>query len=143
MHAAGDGRQLVLAYGAWGLVAGQPGSVANKGNPPAVGAGLMKRLALRFVVAPTPEHYTSKTCVKCGHACGPHATLKTKEGKEIRGLRVCQHEGCGLLQNRDKAGATNIGFNFNRLLCNRPPIKRMSGEELEFHRVNACLECGD
>jgi len=143
MHPKGDSRQLVLAYGAWGLVAGRPNQASNKGTPPAVGAGLMKRLALRFVVSPTPEHYTSKTCVKCMGPCGPHPTLKTKAGKQIRGLRVCQHEGCGLLQNRDKTGATNIGLQFERLLQNKPPIRGMSDEELEFHRLNTCVECCD
>ena len=143
MHAAGDARQLVLAYGAWGLVAGRPGMPASKGNPPAVGTGLMKRLALHFVVAPTPEHYTSKTCVKCSGLCGAHPMLKTKTNKEIRGLRVCQNESCGLLQNRDKTGATNIGFQFQRLVRDQPPLRPMSDEEREFHRLRACVECAE
>ena len=143
MHDPSDGRTLVLAYGAWGLVAGRPGGVANKGNPPAIGAGLMKKLAKHVVVALTPEHYTSKTCVKCGGLCGPHPTLKTKNNKEIRGLRVCQHEGCGLLQNRDKTGATNIGLQFQKLVSGQPPIRAMSDEEVEFNRLNTCLECHD
>jgi hypothetical protein len=143
MHAPSDGRTLVLAYGAWGLIAGRPNAAANKGNPPAIGVGLMKKLSKHFVVAPTPEHYTSKTCVKCGGLCGPHPTLKTKQNKDIRGLRVCQHEGCGLLQNRDKTGATNIGLQFQKLMRGEPPIRAMSDEELEFHRLNACLECQD
>jgi transposase len=90
---------------------------------------------------PTPEHHTSKTCVGCGGTCGPHPTLKTKKDKEIRGLRVCQHEGCGLLQNRDKTGATNIGINGVRLLHDQPPIRPMTDEELEFHRLAVCVEC--
>ena len=143
MHADGDGRQLVLAYGAWGLVAGRPSMPGNKGNPPAVGVGLMKRLALHFVVAPTPEHHTSKTCVKCRGPCGAHPTLKTKTNKDIRGLRACQREGCGLLQNRDKMGATNIGFQFQRLVRDQPPLRPMSDEELEFHRLTACAECAE
>jgi hypothetical protein len=144
MHDPSDGRTLVLAYGAWGLVAGRPNAAANKGNPPAIGAGLMNKLSKHFVVAPTPEHYTSKTCVACGGLCGPHPTLKTKHNnKNIRGLRVCQHEGCGLLQNRDKTGATNIGLQFQKLLRGEPPLRAMSDEEVEFHRLNACLECHD
>ena len=143
MHSKDDERQVVLAYGAWGLVAGRPNAVANKGNPPAIGVGLMKKLALHFVVAPTPEHFTSKTCVRCMNLCGAHPTLKTKNDKEIRGLRVCQHEGCGLFQNRDKTGATNIGLQFTRLLQGKPPIRKMDDTELEFHRLNVCLECGD
>lgn len=143
MHSKEDSRPLVLAYGAWGLVAGRPNMAGNRGTPPAVGAGLMKRLAIHFVVSPTPEHYTSKTCVRCMGCCGPHPTLKTKEGKEIRGLRACQREGCGLLQNRDKTGATNIGLQFQRLLQGESSIKAMSEEELEFHRLAVCTECCD
>ena len=106
MHAVGDPRRLVLAYGAWGLVPRRPGTACNKGNAPALGIGLMRRLARDFVVAPTPEHYTcSKTCVGCGGFCGAHPTLKTKTNKEIRGLRVCTNEGCGLRQNRDRTRA--------------------------------------
>jgi len=142
MHAsAHDKRTLVLAYGAWGLAAGRPGLVGNKGNPPVIGAGLMKKLALHFVVSPTPEHFTSKTCVECGGLCAAHPTLKTKSNKEIRGLRVCQHEGCGLLQNRDRTGATNIGRQFLRLLACKAPIRPMTDAELEFHRLSTCLEC--
>jgi hypothetical protein len=135
MHAVGDPRRLVLAYGAWGLVAGRPGTACNKGNAPALGIGLMRRLARDFVVAPTPEHYTSKTCIGCGGFCGAHPTLKTKTNKEIRGLRVCTNEGCGLRQNRDRTGATNIGVQFRRLVRGRPPLRPMSDEELEFKRL--------
>ena len=56
---------------------------------------------------------------------------------------MCQHEGCGLLQNRDKTGATNIGLQFQRLLDGKSPIREMDAEELEFHRLNTCLECCD
>jgi len=141
MHHADDERQLVLAYGSWGLVAGRPNMPGNKGLPPTIGVGLMRRLARDFVVSITPEHYTSKTCVKCGGRCGAHPTLKTKTNKEIRGLRVCQNEGCGLLQNRDRTGATNIGFQFARLVRGQAPIRPMSDEELEFHRLQMCAEC--
>ena len=136
-----DGRTPVLAYGAWGLQAGNAGAACNKGNPPAIGCGLMKKLATHFVVALTPEHYTSKTCVKCLGPCGPHPTLNTKEGKEIRGLRVCQHEGCGLLQNRDRTGASNIALQFERLFRGEPPLRPMSDEEAEFNRISTCVAC--
>ena len=149
MHSKDDERPLVLAYGAWGLVAGRPNTVGNKGNPPAIGVGLMKRLALHFVVAPTPEHFTSKTCAECGCLCGPHPTLKHKDkhkdkhdkDKEIRGLRVCQNEGCGVMWNRDKLGARNIGLQFTHLLTDKGPIRPMTKEELEFHDLDVCLEC--
>jgi hypothetical protein len=119
----------ILAYGAWGLIAGTSNSAANKGNPPVIGAGL------------TPEHYTSKICVECGGLCSAHPTLRTKKNKEIRGLRVCQHEGCGLLQNRDKTGATNIGRQFARLIEGTAPLRIMNEEEVEFNTLNRCVEC--
>ena len=74
-------------------------------------------------------------------ACGAHPTLKTKSNWDIRGLRVCQHEGCGLLQNRDRTGATNIGFQFARLVRGQPPLRPMSDGELEFRRLTTCAEC--
>jgi hypothetical protein len=73
--------------------------------------------------------------------CGPHATLKTKTNKDIRGLRVCQNEGCGRFWNRDKLGARNIGTQFQRLFAGQGPLKAMTNEEAEFHRLNVCLEC--
>ena len=54
---------------------------------------------------------------------------------------MCQHEGCGLLQNRDRTGATNIGKQFLRLFAGAPPLRTMSEEELAFHEASACLEC--
>jgi hypothetical protein len=40
MHEKDDTRTPILAYGVWGLVAVRSNSVANKGNPPVIGAGL-------------------------------------------------------------------------------------------------------
>ena len=37
------------------MVAGRPGMACNKGNAPCIGVGLMRKLARRFVVAPTPD----------------------------------------------------------------------------------------
>lgn len=81
---------------------------------------------------------------------GPLKTLTTEE-LEFHSLNVClecarfaaRRAMCGLLQNRDKTGATNIGLQFQKLMCGEPPIRAMSDEELEFHRLNACLECHD
>ena len=56
---------MVLAHGSWGTIAGRTGATCNKGNPPCIGVGLMRKLAKRFVVAITPEQYTSKTCCRC------------------------------------------------------------------------------
>lgn len=141
MHNSKDTRQLVLAYGAWGLVAGRADMACNKGNPPVIGASLMKKLGHQFVVVPTPEHFTSKTCVACGGRCDAHPTLRTKKNKKIRGLHVCQHEGCGLYQNRDRTGATNIGRQLRQLLRGEGPLRRMTEEELEFKRLETCLLC--
>jgi len=133
-------RPIVLAYGSWGAIAGRSNSACNKGNPPCIGVGLMKKLSKRFVVAITPEHFTSKTCCRCMAACGPHPTLR-KNGKEIRGLRVCQNEECKLIQNRDRTGALNIGIQFQRLFRGQEPLRSMTREERELTLHRRCLEC--
>ena len=148
-----DSRPMVLAYGAWGLIAGRPGAACNRGLPPCIGVGLMKKLSRHFVVAPTPEHHTSKTCARCLGPCGAHPTLRhwrrvrsngerTWREVPIRGLRLCQQEDCKFLQNRDRAAAGLIGLQFERLLDDKPPLRTMSEEEVELHRNNLlCVAC--
>ena len=108
---------------------------------------MMRRLSHRFVVAITPEHYTSKTCAKCLGPCGPHPTLRHAAGKEggtgreIRGLRVCQNESCKHIANRDHMGACNIATNFDRLVAGLPTIRRLTVQE-ELLNDLRCLECG-
>lgn len=137
-----DDRQIVLAYGAWGLVAGTTPSTCNKGNPPCIGVGLMRKISKHFVVALTPEHYTSKTCHKCLGACGPHPTMRSaRNNREIRGLRVCQDECCKALLNRDSNASRNIGLQFIRLFEGKGCIKSMSDREIELTRHRMCLDC--
>ena len=136
-----DDRPLVLAYGSWGATT----SKAFRNMPPCVGVGLMRRLAHRFVVVVTPEHYTSKTCARCLAPCGPHSTLRHAtlnggNGREIRGLRVCQNEECKQIANRDHMGACNIATNFERLVAGLPSLRRLSQDETEMNRLR-CLEC--
>ena len=140
MH-KGDSRALVLAYGSWGMVAGRAGAVCNRGNPPCIGVGLMRKLARRFVVSPTPEAYTSKTCCRCLAPCGPWNEKEVEMDKKIRGLRRCTQRDCMLPLNRDKNGAANIGANFMRMFEDKTPIRSMSDEDLAFHRASLCLEC--
>lgn len=136
-----DDRQLVLAYGSWGLVAGRPNVACNKGNPPCIGVGLMRKLSRRFLVVPTPEAYTSKLCCKCLNTCEPWQEKELFHGKKIRGLRRCTQRDCMLPLNRDRNGATNIGTNFKRLMINQPTIRQLSTQELAFHDATICLEC--
>ena len=148
-----DPRPMVLAYGAWGFVAGRAGMACNRGRPPCIGAGLMKRLSRRFLVAPTPEHHTSKTCAKCLGPCGAHPTLHhrrrvrsngecTWRDVSIRGLRLCQQEDCKFLQNRDRAAAGLIGLQFERLLDGDGPLRTLSAEEVELQKSNLlCVDC--
>lgn len=136
-----DSRPLVLAYGSWGMVAGRPGMASNRGNAPCIGVGLMRKLARRFVVAPTPEAYTSKTCCRCLGECGPWLEVEKKMGKQIRGLRRCTQRDCMIPLNRDKNGATNIGTNFARLMADQPPICSMTDEDIAFRRASLCMEC--
>ena len=136
----GDHRPIVLAYGSWGMIAGRAGAACNRGNPPCIGVGLMRKLSRRFVVSPTPEAYTSKTCCRCLGACEPWEEKEAEMGK-IRGLRRCTQRDCMLPLNRDKNGATNIGTNFMRLFEDKTPVRSMSDEDLAFHRASLCLEC--
>jgi len=133
-------KPMVIAYGAWGLVSGRTGA-CNKGNPPAIGVGLMRKIARRFLVVPTPEAYTSKTCHKCLGACGPHPTMRTAQGREIRGLRVCQNEGCKAHLNRDINASRNIGLQLERLLDDKPLIHELTEEDIEFNEHRLCVAC--
>ena len=117
------------------MVAGRAGAAYNRGNPPCIGVGLMRKLSRRFVVSPTPEAYTSKTCCGCLGPCGPWEEKEGQMGEKIRGLRRCTQRDCMLPLNRDKNGATNIGTNFMRLFENKTPIRSMSDEDLAFHRA--------
>ena len=113
----------------------------------------MRKLGKRFLVSPTPEQFTSKTCCRCLHPCGPWAEVEAdmkpilekrmKNYRGIRGLRICQNEDCKLPQNRDRTGASNIGLQFTRLFTGRGPIRSMTAEDLELHRHNLCLECDE
>ena len=153
IHKKGDSRTLVLAYGSWGLVAGRAGNAANKGLPPSIGVGLMRKLGKRFLVSPTPEQFTSKTCCRCLHPCGPWVDVEAKmkpvlekrmkHYKGIRGLRICQNEDCKLPQNRDRTGASNIGMQFTRLFAGSGPLRSMTSEDVEFHRHTLCLRCDE
>ena len=40
-------------------------------GPRSVGNSLMYKLGKRFDVSPSPEQFTSKTCCRCLHPCGP------------------------------------------------------------------------
>ena len=142
IHKPGDDRQLVLAYGSWGATTGRTASCVKRGNPSTVGVGLMRKLSKRFVVCITPEHHTSKTCCRCLGPCGPWKEVEAAMKKKVRGLRICQDEGCKLPQNRDRTGAANIGLQFRRLFEGQPPIRQMSDEEKEFHRLQfLCSPC--
>ena len=139
-----DRRPLVLAYGMWGSVAGRPGAACNKGNPPCVGAGLMRKLSKRFVVALTPEAYTSKTCNRCLHPCGAWKEVEEEMGKKktgIRGLRRCTQRDCMLPLNRDQNAASNIALQFKRLFSNQGPIREMSAIEQQLTELKQCIEC--
>ena len=143
LHGKEDSRNLVLAYGSWGLVAGRPGTACNKGNPPCIGVSLMRKLAKHFLVCLTPEAYTSKTCCSCLGECTSWKEIDEKRGKEVRGLRRCYNENCMIPLNRDRNGATNIGNNFKRLFVGELPIRELSDDEKELNDLALrCSECG-
>ena len=73
-------------------------------------------------------------------------TLRTTKAVMTLGnLCGSQNEVCCLPQNRDRTGAANIGTQFCQLYENKDPIRKMTTEDLEFHRLNVglCGECCD
>ena len=138
----GDDRMPLLAYGAWGLSAGNP-SCVNRGNPPCMGRGMLRKLAKEFPIVITPEAYTSKTCSVCRErtclpcfrqtvGCGEDNVIYGQDGwslnssydtprrlqtsnlNEVRGLRLCTQ--CSKFRNRDGNAALNIAHVARTLL---------------------------
>ena len=144
-------KPLVVAWGAWGAVAGRPGLACNRGNAPCIGVGLMKRVAQEMVVVKTPEYFTSKTCCRCGHECGKHTTVEKNRlldhprwgTHEIRGLRLCKNSECRRPLNRDANAAVNIGTNLMCLLCDQPLIKTMCAVDQELTTIDAAQAVED
>jgi len=113
-----DTRPLLIAYGAWGL---KPGTICRKGNPPALGVGMARKLSKQFRVIWTLEFMTSKTCLSCSSRCGRCAWLElsrplNKRGKvpEIRGLRQCLNPNCG-----PKSGHARASFQSRPAGCDQ------------------------
>ena len=137
-------KPLMVAWGAWGAIAGRPGQVGNRGRAPCIGVGLMNRVAKELLVVKTPEYHTSKTCCRCGHACGRHAAVEKNRiddhprwrAHEIRGLRLCSNSECRRPLNRDANAAVNIGTNLMCLLCDQPLIKEMDDAAAELTAID-------
>jgi hypothetical protein len=136
------GKTIVIAWGAWGKVAGRPGTVGNKGRAPTIGVGLAKRIAKEdgIVVAWTPEHYTTKTHFNCGGECDRFTAAEKRrandhlfyKAKEIRGLKICNNPECRAPVNRDLNAAKNIAANGLLLLSGNLPIRQHLEDELEI-----------
>ena len=88
---------------------------------------------------------TSKTCCRCGHACGRHATVEANRpgdhprwrAHEIRGLRLCTNSECRRPLNRDANAAVNIGTNLICLLCDHPLVSEMTDDDAELTAIDA------
>ena len=135
-------KTIVIAWGSWGKIAGRPGTVGNRGNPPTIGVGLARRIAKEdgIVVAWTPEHKTTRTHFNCGGRCGRFAAAERRRAddrgfhrtKEIRGLKVCQNPECNAPINRDLNAAKNIAANGLLLLTGHRPIAIHTQEEQQL-----------
>ena len=101
----------------------------------------MRKLSRRFLVCPTPEAYTSKTCCRCLGEAGPWTEMEEVRGRKIRGLRRCTQRDCMLAMNRDRMGAINMGTNFQRLFEDKSTVRTMTDEDISFHRASLCVEC--
>ena len=146
---------LVLAYGSWSNVAGRPGQPCNRGHPPCIGIGLRRELSKHFVVAVTPEGYTSKTCCLCGHTCGTCAEVdaQRRETKlasasndeerrrasrfSVRGLRRCNNAACAAYLNRDLNASINIGRRCVDAL--RDQVTMTEAPDADFERLRLLI----
>ena len=147
------GKTIILAYGAWANVSSK---FKTKGIAPCIGIGLRRYLSKHFIVADTPEHYTSQTCSGCLGNCGPFKELEqqrrleklsmavTDEEKKkashytIRSIRRCQNAECGVILHRDRNAARNIADNFIRLYDGKPPLRKQSKDDQKLEE----LTCG-
>ena len=94
------------------------------------------------MLASTPDRGTSKTCCKCLGPCGPWKEVEEERNLPRFGaLRICRDEGCKLPMNRDRSGASNVGFHGCRLFRGEAPSRTMRDEEREFHRpqLGCCM----
>ena len=147
-------KTIVLAYGSWVKAS----STFNpKGIAPCIGIGLRRRLSSEFVIVDTPEHFTSKTCARCLHECGPFVQLekerrekhickaKTEEEQKkakrytIRSIRRCQNAECGVILNRDRNAAANIALNFRRLYHGLAPLKKQSAIDEKLEKLTCSV----
>ena len=135
---APSGTPIVIAWGAWGLVSG---AACSRGNPPALGIGLMKEFAKDFLVVPTPEHHTSSTCSICLRSgrgpqeAGPCAVMETARSTRIRGLRFCQT--CSSHLNRDQNASLNIAMNLRLYMSHNSGIRALTAQERELITADA------
>ena len=146
---------MVLAYGS---AVRAISNLKTRGVAPCINMGLRRRLSKHFLVADTPEHYTSKTCSACHGCCGPFEALETCRREElkakattdhekkkaayhkIRGLRRCQNAECGVILHRDRNAASNIAENFYRLYEGKPCLGKLTAQETALHEALGKLE---
>ena len=149
-------KTMILAYGAWANVSS---TFKQRGIAPCIGIGMRRYLSNYFIVADTPEHYTSQTCSGCLGTCGPFKELEQQRRHEklmvavtdqekkkasrytIRSIRRCQNAECGVILHRDRNAARNIADNFLRLYNGHPPFKKQTKDDqmLEELTCSICL----
>lgn len=84
-YSVDEGKTMVLAYGAWSNVSSK---FKHKGIAPCIGIGLRRYLSKHFIVADTPEHYTSQTCSGCLGKCGPFRELEERRRQDKLSMAV-------------------------------------------------------
>lgn len=105
------GSDCVLAYGSWNR------SSQMKGLIPSPTSGIRRKLSRHFTVIDVSEYNTTKTCCKCEEkTMGSFLKREDKKGRlvDVRGIRRCQNEECGVIMNRDYNASINIRKN---LIC--------------------------
>ena len=124
------GKPLLLAYGGWGKSAGRPGQAVNKRSPPCMGVGLLRKLAVHFLVVVVPEPLTSKTC----HLCGGDA-LRCEEVEQARrparDARAAAALAKALAKTEDDEQRLKLQTRHDRVVAHRPHVRG----------VRCCTQC--
>ena len=126
------GKQMVIAWGGWGKSAGRPGQACNKGSAPALGVGLLEKVAQHFLVIVVPEGYSTKTC----YHCGGHASrcVEVEEARRPHRDQVVLKKLTKALESAgdDTEAIAKAQERYNRIVSHRPHVRG----------IRCCEGCG-
>lgn len=118
------GKQLVVAWGGWGKSAGRPGQACNKHSPPAMGVGLLRKVAETFLVAVVPEGYSTKTCYHCGGKASRCVEIEeARRPKRDERAATNLAKAVAKIEEDDKEALEKVQKRYERTLAFRPHVR--------------------